>query len=201
MSYNTNHLALPNTPFPSEFPESGAFFPSCIVRLSKYPSFATSVYNVGIVIQKSVSTNVAVNFHSAANIKTFTQVPLPPPTRPSVSNNVMWKCLTLFISFSTGAQLVPQDNIVHVVELTILLSLESGRSVWDTNMGGGAVFVCFCRMLWLQSLGYCDCHIHSVPETHPCNLRTNYYNFIIRFLKAYVRFLIFRQFKSPLPNF
>lgn len=81
------------------------------------PSFTTLLINVGIVIQKSVSTNAAVNFHSAAEIKTFTQVPLAPPTRPIVSNNDMWKCLTLFISFSTGAQLVPQDNIVHVVEL------------------------------------------------------------------------------------
>lgn len=75
-----------------------------------------TIQNLDIVIQKIIVTNVAVDFNSAVNIKTFTQVPLPPPTRPTVSNSVMWKCLTLFSPFSTGAQLVPQDNIVHVVE-------------------------------------------------------------------------------------
>lgn len=165
-SYNNNHLALLRT----QFPENRAF-PS-FVRMSKI--FVICNISIKCAIQESVSTNVAVNFHSAANIKTFTQVPLPPPTRTPVSNDVTWKCLTLFICFFTGAQLVPQDNIVHVVELhNSTVSWE-----WAVCVGyrdGEVVFVCVGRML-LQSLGYCDSHIHSVPETHHCNWRTNYYD-------------------------
>lgn len=81
-----------------------------------------------------------------------------------VSSNVMWKCLTLFISFSTVAQLVPQDNIVHVVELhNSTVSKE-----WAVGVGhadGEVVFVRVSRMFWLQSLGFCDGHIFSVTDT------------------------------------
>lgn len=105
----------------------------------------------------------------------------------NVNSSVMWKCLTLFISFSTVTQLVPQDNIVHVVELhNFTVSKE-----WVVGVGQGdgeVVFVRVSRMFWLQSLGFVTVR-YFPPQTHNSNWGRHHCDWV---------FLHFTNFQ-PLP--